>query len=435
MFYHNTKYKFALWEMSPQAIAGGIIAASAMPQGQLIRRDLRKHRYLQHRLFDPQVYLAGLDPNSAEPSVINLASWPWFCESGVPEYDSDKHGSLSKWKETHSKDLLRAWPGQAPLDPEEITKAVRAAVIHQVEFGCEGILLPTPLTNVVAQNYEPETLWLDSGLEACHELQVALPTYATVAISDNVLRGVDPTQNPLLHTITNQIAARDKLAGAYIVIEQAAEDSYVCGIRDTLLSLLVLVDDLVRGAARRVIVNYMGTFGAIATAAGCSVWSSGYYLSQRRFRLPDYDDKIARAFPRFYSLRLTGDIALDSDVQAIHRAGLATRLFDDTTASKNLAAGLAAGSYPGSVPEWQYKASNIAAAGAHYNEVCFKIGVYLSSLDPKKRMEVIHRWLRTSVGLADLLKQSGIRTPYYTDVSHQRVWLEAFERWKDHAGV
>jgi|SRR5579863_2590351 len=434
MFYHNTKYNFAMWEGSPEGIAGGIIAASAMPHGQLIRRDLRKQKYLQHRLFDPQVYLAGLDPNVSAPAIVKLASCPWFSTGVVPEYDSDKHGSLKIWKDAHSQDLLDGWEGKPPSDPQEIRNAARAAVLHQVEFGCEGILLPAPLTNVFAQNYEPETLWLDLGLEACKELKVALPIYATVALSDNVLRGLDPIQNPLLHTITNQIAARQKLSGAYIVIEQASEESYVCTSRDTVLSLLLLVDDLVRGAARRVIINYMGTFGAVATAAGSSVWSTGFYVSQRRFKLSDYDEKQGRAFPRFFSIRLLGDVGLQHDLEQLYAAGLSSHFVDDTSASNNLRAALAAGKGTVVVPQWQYRMSNVAAAGAHYNEACFKISGMLSSLDPKKRIDVIHRWLRKSVELSDLIQAAGVQRSYYTDLAHQRVWLEAFERWASHAG-
>ena len=76
MFYYNAKYAFALPGQAPAAIAGGIIAASAMPAGQLVRRDFRKYPYLQHRLFDPQMYLSSLDPNVARKSVVNLASGP-----------------------------------------------------------------------------------------------------------------------------------------------------------------------------------------------------------------------------------------------------------------------------------------------------------------------------------------------------------------------
>ena len=106
------------------------------------------------------------------------------------------------------------------------------------------IILPGPLTTIATQQYATETTWIDAGLEACKALKVGIPILATVAISDSVLRGVDPTQNPLLQTITNQLSARGELAGAYILPELASESGYVCTSRDTLLCILLLIDDL-----------------------------------------------------------------------------------------------------------------------------------------------------------------------------------------------
>src|SRR4051812_43734943 len=105
MYYFNAKYAFALPGQSPSSIAGGIISAVAMPAGQLMRRGFRQYPYLQHRLFDPQLYLSALDPNVAGKSVLKLASWPWFCPGAAPEYDSSKHRSIKNWKDLHGEDL------------------------------------------------------------------------------------------------------------------------------------------------------------------------------------------------------------------------------------------------------------------------------------------------------------------------------------------
>lgn len=438
MFYHNTKYKFALPDGSPANIAGGIIAASAMPAGQLIRRvrrDIRKYPYLQHRLFDPQMYLAVLDPAVARGPVVNLASYSWFGQNEIPEYDSKQHKSLKAWKAEHEQALVDAWPG-APL-PDGIGRehGILAAVQHQLALGCEAIILPAPLTTVVAQNYQTETEWIDLGLQVCRDLRVAVPIYATVALSDTVLRGVDPRTHPLLHTITSQIAARDELNGAYLVIEQAGEDGYACSSRETLLSLLLMVDDLVRGASRQVIVNYMGTFGAIATAAGASVWSSGYYLSQRRLKLTDFDDKTAFAYPRYYSARLAGDIGLDADIVGAHSAGLARKILTDTATSEPLKRALEAESYPGAVPQWVHRPGNITAAAAHYNEVACQLGATLYALDVNRRVEYVERWLRGAVALVCQLNDAGIYKSNYTNLQHQAVWLSVYEDWRSMAGV
>ena len=177
MFYYNAKYAFALPGQAPAAIAGGIIAASAMPAGQLVRRDFRKYPYLQHRLFDPQLYLSSLDPNVATKSVVNLASWPWFCPGAVPEDDSDRHTSVKNWKDLHADALLRSWPNCVPNDPQRIGAAAKAAVKTQLQLGCEMIILPGPLTTIATQQYATETTWIDAGLEACKALKEGIPIW------------------------------------------------------------------------------------------------------------------------------------------------------------------------------------------------------------------------------------------------------------------
>jgi hypothetical protein len=431
MFYYNAKYAFALPGQAPGAIAGGIIAASAMPSGQLVRRDFRKYPYLQHRLFDPQLYLSSLDPNVATKSVVNLASWSWFCPGAVPEYDSDRHLSVKNWKDLHADTLLQSWHNCLPNDPQKIGDAARSAVKTQLQLGCEMIILPVPLTTLATRQYAMETEWIDAGLEACKALKVGIPVLATVAISDSVLRGVDPTQNPLLQTITNQLSARGELAGAYILPELASESGYVCTSRETLLSLLLLIDDLVRGAGKTAVVNYVGTFGAVASAAGASIWSSGYYRGQRRLKLADLEDQEGRAMPRYHSLRLAGDIGLQGDIESAYRQ-FGDRILTDTKDGLSLMQALASGTYP--PPEWGYTQSNIAAAGGHYSEIAFRLG-QIASQSQDKRIETIKRWLDSAVIWSGNLQKIGITGSSQTELTHQAVWLNAFQAWRNHAGL
>jgi hypothetical protein len=435
MFYYNARYKFGLPASSPQAIPGTIIAASAIRAGQLIRRDFRKYPHLQHRLFDPQMYLAGLDKYAAEESVLKLASWPWFGARSVPQYDSDKHGSLKNWKDLHKLDLLTSWSGQAPTAQDHLEASVRDAIAYQLDLGCDALILPAPLTTVAAGDFGTEVAWMDAGLALCRELKTALPVFATVAISDNVLKGVDPRNHPLLHTITNQIAARDQLAGAYLIVEQSTEEGYVCKSRESVLALLLMIDDLVRGAAKQAIVNYAGSLGAIATGAGATIWATGYYLSQRRLRLTDFDDKIARAYPRYYSLRLAGDVGLEHDLLTAFRGGAGDHVLLNTQASSILKAALLAGRSPSDVLEWRYSMSNLDAAMGHYNETMYKIGSELSALDRNRRIEMVQRWLERAATLAEELRGIGLVNSHYTELAHQRIWLKAYQDWRAHAGV
>jgi hypothetical protein len=433
MFYHNTKYRFTLAAGSPQSIAGAVILACAMAEGQMLRRDMRKQTFLQHRLFDPQLYLARLDGNTARKSVCNLATWPWFGDHSVPQYDSALHGSLKNWKDQHDDVLLRNWKGRPPETAEAIREAVICAVQKQVDLGCEGIILPAPMTNVYAAGYELETFWLDAGIEACKSLHIRLPIYATVAISDNVLRGVDAAENPLVHTITNQLASRDELAGGYFVIEQGSEDGYVCTSKDTLLAVLLMVDDLTRGAAKRAIVNYMGTFGPITVAAGATIYSTGYYLSQRRLKLSDFEDKDSRAYPRYLSLSLAGDIGISSDLADAYST-LGNRIFSQTPVAQPLHSAIQQGISTSRVPEWEYKQQNITAAGAHYNWSMLNVGNNFLAATAEEKRSLVHRWLREATRDAERLRLAGIDRSH-SDISHQAVWLGAFEDWLRLAGL
>jgi len=73
-------------------LQGGIIVAAAMPGDQLVRRvraGFRQYPYLQHRLFDAQLYLCGLDKNTSERVVVNLATQPWFTAHKVRSAESN----------------------------------------------------------------------------------------------------------------------------------------------------------------------------------------------------------------------------------------------------------------------------------------------------------------------------------------------------------
>jgi len=400
-----------------------------------LRRNLKSYPYLQHRYFDPQIYLAGLNSRQAPTATYNLATFPWFdVTDSVPSYDSSRHGTMKQYKERFSDELVDSWAGQPPTDPDLISRAVREAVLFQVQLGCEGIILPSPMTAAATGDYESELRWLDCGLEVCQDQRISLPVFATVAISDPLLRGTDPDANALINTITDQVSARP-VAGAYIVIEQASERGYSCTHPNTLYSLLLLVDDLVRGAGKRVIVNYMGTFGAVLRAAGASVWSTGYYLSQRRLRLADFETSDARAYPRYHSFKLAGDIGVRSDLETIVRSGLGPAVFYESEAARPLHAALLAGRRSDDVPAWKYEISNIRAAQVHHTSLMRGLGLSLEMRDDSNRINAVNRWLERASELATQISQLGIRDSYQTELSHQETWLQVFERWRKRSGL
>lgn len=435
MFYYNVKFHFSLKRGSPPG-PGGIILACAMPSHQLVRREFTKYPHLQHRFFDPQLYLANLDPARATDSVRKLATYPWFGQGETPPYDSDKHGTQQQYKKTYGDTLVQSWRRTTPSGPAEIADAVRAAVELQLSLGCEAIILPAPMTDSPRRGFQDEAQWMDTGLDVCKEMRVSLPIYATVAITDSVLRGGVPLRDALLDQASGHVASREPLAGAYIVIEQASEDGVCCASTDTLLSLMILVDDIVRGAGKRAIVNYAGTFGAVTTAAGASIWGTGYYPSQRRLRLVDLDDRdFPGAYPRYYSPQLLGDIGVKTDLLRVAQSGLASRAFFRTKASRQLHDAIEQGQSLDTVFEWAYTPGNHTAAMPHYYECQHRLGNYLHSLPQDHRIDALHGFLRKAVQLAEDLTSSKPKPSGKTDLSHQKTWLSVYETWRGHAGL
>lgn len=420
-----------LWFKVPSLrtpISGSIIAASAISAVELKRREFVDHAHLGRRLLDPQLYMARLDSATDEKTVAKLASYPWFHGGSVPAYDSGQYSGLKDWKAKHDAFLVSRWTREIPRGGAELRRSARAAVEFQLSINCESIILAAPLTTIADQTLAAETDWLDAGLEACSELRVGRPIFATIALSEPVLY-VPPLQNPVIHSLTNIVSTRPELAGAYIVLEQMDPSRYFWNSKDPLMSLLVLVDDLHRGAGKTVIVNYVGTFGLVAAAVGADVWSSGYYLMQRRFSLKG---ETGRAHPRYHSLSLAGDIGLKSDLGRIQRMGLLDNFMTPTTADSVLRAALSAGLGPERVPEWAYKQSNIGAARQHYLEIAADSGAMMQGLSVKQRVEWVQAWLKGAVERAELLRGSGITEPF-TNTEHQRVWLDVFEEWRRYA--
>lgn len=428
MLYYNTRYGFKLSPTIP-VIPGSIIAASCIAAVDLRKRKFSKFGHLGHRLLDPQLYMATLDPAVQPDEVARLASYPWFHGHNVPQYDSGQYKNPTSWKQQYKSHLVAQWTRQVPSGDAEIARAARAAVELELALGCEAIILPGPLTTVADQTFETELAWVDAGLQACTDLKVSVPVYATVAMAEAVLHNVNPFTNQLIHAISSQIAARQELAGAYVVFEQADPSLYVWTARDPLTALLVLIDDLHRGAGRKVIVNYFGAFGAVATAMGASVWSTGFFQSQRRFNLRA---KSGRTRPRYYSLSLAGDIGVEDDIRRVQSLGFAQQLFTPTGADSGLRTALSKGLGPSAVPEWEYRMGNRTASQNHYMEVVARLGDYLQGLDEPSRITGIHEWLKQAVVLAALLREKGFSPAGPTDVVHQKVWLDVFEAWLAH---
>lgn len=433
MFYHCAKYQFSL--PRPTLASGGVVAASALPRMQLLLRQrklVQTHPHLAHRMLDPQLYLCGVP--STSKAVQNLATYPWF---GVPNppFSTSQH-LVKEWMAQHEAELVANWTCKVPSTDEEIEAAVRSCVELQLQFGVEALLLPSPLTTMAGHQYELETRYLDAAAEVCGRARIQVPIFATVAFSDQVVRGTDPSGNPLLSTITAQIASRDFIQGAYLILEQSNEHGHCYACEEGCFSLLMMADDLSRGAGKRVVVNYLGMFGLISMAAGTSVWASGHYRSHRRFRLADQEEERGSAMPRLYSLGLLGDVGVEDNAALIYASSHRDHVLYETRDSRPLYRAFAAGRSSSDVPAWRYRQGNIKAAAAHYYQTCKDADDLISACEQGTRVRLVEKWLERAVRVADDLRQMRtLETGSHTDLGHQKVWLNAYRKWRSVSGL
>jgi len=427
-YFINIGYRFAL----PQSVApdGSVVLAGCLPGHQLARRRIN-HRYphLASRYFDPQLYLAGLDPAESPQACAYLASYPWFAVQGLTTYDSGQQ-TQSDWTQRTRRRIATLWPRAAPTGSRAIRQAVESCVDFQLDLGVLAVILPSPLTVDPATDYAQELQWLDEGIRYAASLEEQPPVFATVAITDTCLRYQDPPQNPLLDLILDVVSARE-IDGVYLVVEQASEaaDARQCTNRRTAWSLLHLVHLFSTDAQIQVGVNFAGCYGLACRAAGADFWASGWYKSTYRLRLAD---KIAggRAYPSYWSYPAAVDFHLDNDLDNV--VGMLPQIADRTAASRGLLRALASRQRVRQVPAWRYAMSNVAAAAEHF---------YLSAIQAESALSAqpsahdhVEQWLTNADASARTVAATLGRASK-TKTDHVASWLSAFRAYRTSQGV
>jgi|GEM_PF-1174710 len=423
-FYVNVGYKFALEPTIHPA--GSIILASALTMHTLDRRKFDgRYPHLANRLFDPQLYMAGLDPNKSRKACANLASYPWFGVSGLDAFDSDEQ-TQPEWRQDTEDSIHEVWPRAAVTDIAAIQDAVRQCVDFQVRLGCSSLILPSPLTIDPGTDYSPELAWLDSAIEYTRrEQHVDIPIFATVGISDGCLRFLEPSRNPLLDLVLDSVSARP-VDGVYIVLEQSQEapDTKHCGLSTPLISILHLAHLFAKDSGLRVGVNFLGPFGLACEAAGAEFWATGWYRSLYRCRLAD---QIAggRAFPVYWSFPAALDIHLESEFDQLARSGTLATMEDLTAASQGLLMAARARRSASTVPAWRYSMSNVASAQEHFLISAVNAENEIARRGPVERIEWVSGWLQgAAVNASNVGRELGAGRK--TKTGHVQAWADAF---------
>lgn len=417
---------------------GAIILSGTIPMHRLSRR-LRKQKvrplHMKSLLFDPQLYMAGLDAAESREYCTKLATYPWFGAFGLDEYDSGEQTQAS-WKKLAEEQIHLLWPKTAPTHPDVIEEGVKECIRFQREIDCSAIILPSPLTIDRSTDYQLELLWLDTAIDYIgylNELHDSstfdTPVFATLAVSDVCVRHSAPEPNPLLDLVLDAVSARE-IDGVYIILEQASETDRErqCGNTYALSSILHLVHVLSSDCNKRVVVNFLGPFGLACEAAGAEIWASGWYKSLYRCRLAD---KIAggRAFPWFWSHPSAVDVSLDSDFDKIVRLGEFRTIADQTLASDNLLKAVSDGRPASSVPAWEYRQANVSAATQHFLLSCVQAEKALAQQDPAARRDHVEQWLNEAVENARVISET-IGESSKTRTQHVQAWRDAFVEYR-----
>lgn len=421
-------YKFKL--PGDPSTDGSIILASAMPLHQLERRRIdSRYPHMRNRLFDPQLYLAGLDATLCRKECLYLATYPCFGIEGLTTYSSSSY-TQSSWRQTQERTIHQFWPGRPPTDDQTVRSSVEDSITMQQRLGCAAIILPSPLTTDPSTDYFTELKWLDFGIEAARRVSPDLPIFATLALSDLCLIYSDPTENRLLDLVLDAITARE-VDGVYIVVEQANEPQHtrLCSSKRTLWSLLHLTHIFSNDASLKVGVNFMGFFGLVCRAVGADFWASGWYKSLIRLRLAD-KSSTGRAYPLYWSTRAGLDIHLEKDLDILHERSIFPRISEDTEAASGLHQALSDGQTVSSVPAWRYAISNVSSARHHFFESAQTADDRLKSVTPENRPPWVHSWLQQAVSTASVVDAS-LGGDRKTLTGHIRSWLAAYDSFRE----
>ncbi len=431
----NFGYKFKLNDdIKPD---GSLILASTLKIHTMDRRKKGKYPHFNDLLFDPQLYLAGLDPNQSGKFCATLASYPWFGINGINKYESDQI-SQKDWAKQAEKLIVNLWTRDAP-DPKKDTKLVKDVigdcVDYQLQLGCKAIILPSPLTHDPGTDYSDELFWLDSGIEYIQRNGINLPVYATIAIVDSCLRFYDPHQNPVLDLILDSVSARE-INGVYLVIEQSNERSETKHISDTrvLWSALHIAHILKDDMNLDVLAQFFGPFGLAIEAAGAKSWATGWYKSLYRLRLAD---KLGGgyAFPSYWSLKAVVDINLASDngklsdLDLLSKSGLLQQIADKSPTSENMLIALSKGTPVKNVLDWEYRVNNITACQNHYLYSIVQAEKDHSKYSGTNRLDYVEEWLTNAVSYKHQIVSVLGPNPK-TKLEHVQAWLEAFKLFR-----
>lgn len=203
----------------------------------------------------------------------------------------------------------------------------------------------------------------------------------------------------------------------------------------TLASVLHLTHLFARDAGLEVVVAFMGVFGAICRIAGATIWSCGWYKSLQRLRLADQGAR-GSVRPWFWTNAALLDISVDTDFDALVKAGMLNEFAQVTEASRGLIEAAGRGMSSNKVAPWVYRPGIKDAAMRHFYMSAIGIDEWLSH-QAGNSVEAVVEWLAGAASLSARVaqvtlaaaRQSGGGLPK-TSTSHVAAWVDSVQLYR-----
>jgi hypothetical protein len=362
MFALNLGYR---WNLA--STTAGIHDVIYLPQGNSRPRLQRAPRTeAQGVLFDPQLYLAGLDAEQCTKACVRLASFPWFGVNELEAFDSGT-GKLTDWEAASRAVIAELWTATPPDGDNAIATACRDVIEFQVGLGCSAIILPSPLITEREDEAQVPAQWLDAAVEAARELEVGQPLLASVALTETVLNDSAFLPAGFLDTVVDQVSSRPGIDGVYIVIAQIdARHPFQTDAR-VYRAYLHLCRAFAYLNYDTILTNFADVFGLVCLGVGATGLATGQSHALRRLALSGLEDEgFGKALPHLYSHRAVAEFLSESHLGPIAATRLLRPIRDTTRYSAALMGELARGGSASNLPRWAESQNNNNEASKHF---------------------------------------------------------------------
>ena len=392
MFALNEGWQWKAAEFS-ENLNGVVYLATGNNAEKMRRRPLGDFAW---QLFDPQLYLAGLDGADCAKVCARLASYLWFGVPGVPDFQSSEE-SQNSWQQAVQEHVKANWPGKAPED-EEILHAARAAIEFQADRGCTHLLAATPLIAEREDEAATAAQWIDAALEAASDLDIGQPVIATVAVAEAVLNDASFMEGGFLDTIVDQVTSRTGLAGVYIVVAQTLKRHPLCAPESVTRTYAHLTRAFANFGYDFIFVNFADVFGVACLGLGASGFATGSSQALRRLCPAAFlDEGGGLPLPHLYSHRSVAEFLPERELEKIAKLNYLRRVTDTTVYSRDLLQALVHNRPASGVAAWAESKNNVTAAGRHFIARMIAEGTAYAESSPAQRFTRAESWLDDAV--------------------------------------